>query len=39
MRAGKPVKKDLAVFLETGYYDRFRIIAEVLSWRLGYIGT
>jgi len=31
MRAGKPVEKDLAVFLETGYYERLGIIAEVLS--------
>jgi len=30
MRGGKPVEKYLAVFLETGYYDRLGTVAEVL---------
>ena len=39
MRGGKPVEKDLAVFLETGCYDGLGTVAEVLAWLLGYIGV
>ena len=39
VRAGEPVEKDLMVFLETGYYDRLGIAAEVLAWLLGCVGT
>jgi len=39
LRAGEPVEKDLAVFLKTCYYEGLGIVAEVLAWLLGYIGT
>jgi len=39
MHTGKPVEKDLAVFLETGCYHQLGIVAEVLVWLLGCIGA